>query len=55
MIIPDHSTKTRQVRIIHEDNATVISAPNEFALFWLECVCTQYAIRHGKNVYENGI
>jgi hypothetical protein len=55
MTIPDHPTETRQLRIVHEDDTTVITAPNQLPLFGLEFVFTEYAISHGKNVNENGI
>ncbi|BDT78568.1 hypothetical protein PKF032_04560 [Polynucleobacter yangtzensis] len=55
MSIPYHPTKTRQIRIIHENDSTVITAPNKLPLFGLEFVFTEYAISHGKNVNENGI
>jgi hypothetical protein len=54
MVIPDHPTESRQIRIVDQDNATVISAPYELTLFGLEIVFTEYAISHGKNVNENG-
>jgi hypothetical protein len=55
MSIPYHPTKTRQIRIIHENDSAVITAPNDLPLFGLEFVFTEYAISHGKNVNENGI
>jgi hypothetical protein len=55
MVIPNDPTKTRQLRIIHEDDTTVISAPNKLPLFGLKFVFTEYAISHGKNVNDNGI
>jgi hypothetical protein len=54
MPIPDHSTKTRKVGIVHKNDATVIAAPNQLPFFRLELVFTKCAISHGKNVYENG-
>ena len=54
MAIPDHPTKSRQIGIIHKNDSTVISAPNELPLFGLEFVFTKYAISHLKNVNENG-
>jgi mono/diheme cytochrome c family protein len=55
MSIPDHPAKTWQIRIIYEDDTTVITTPNQLALFGLEIIFTKCAICHGKNVYENGI
>jgi hypothetical protein len=55
MTIPDHPTKTRQFGIVHKNDTTVITAPNQLPLFRFEFVFTKYAIGHGKNVYENGI
>jgi hypothetical protein len=55
MAIPDYSTETRQIGIIHHDDSTVITAPNKLPLFGLEFVFTEYAISHEKNVNENGI
>jgi hypothetical protein len=52
--IPYHPTKSRQIGIIHQNDSTVISAPNELPLFGLEFVFTEYAISHLKNVNENG-
>jgi hypothetical protein len=54
MAIPDNAAKAREVRIIYEDDAAVISAPNQLAFFRLEFVFTKYTIRHVKNVNENG-
>jgi hypothetical protein len=53
--IPNDSAKTRQLRIIDENDTTIITAPNERPLFGLEIFFTKYAISHGKNVNENGI
>jgi hypothetical protein len=55
MPIPNHPTKTWQIWVIHQDDATVIPAPNQLTLFGCEVCFTEYAICHGKNVYENGI
>jgi hypothetical protein len=52
--IPNHSTETRQIRVVYQDDSTVISAPDELAFIRLEFVFTHYAIGHGKNVNENG-
>jgi hypothetical protein len=54
MAIPDHPTESRQVRIVHKDDSTVIPTPYELALFRLEIVITECAISHEENVNENG-
>jgi hypothetical protein len=54
MMIPDHTAKARQVRIIHQDDSAVISTPNQLTLFRPKIFFTEYAIGHGKNVNENG-
>jgi hypothetical protein len=54
MVIPDHPAESRQVRITHKDDSTVIPTPYELALFRLEIIFTEYAIGHVKNVNENG-
>jgi hypothetical protein len=55
MAIPEHSTKARKIRLVHQDDATVIAAPHQFTLLGLDIVFTEYAMCHGKNVNENGI
>jgi hypothetical protein len=55
MMIPDDSAKSRQIGVIDQQDATVIPTPNELSLFGLEIILTKYAIRHTKNVNENGI
>jgi hypothetical protein len=54
MVIPDYPAESRQIRIVDQDNATVISAPYELTPFGLKFVFTEYAISHRKNVNENG-
>jgi hypothetical protein len=54
MVIPDYPTKTRQIRIVYQDDSAVISTPDQLTLFRLEFFFTEYAISHGKNVNENG-
>jgi hypothetical protein len=54
MMIPDHSTESRKIRIVHKDDAAVISTPYKLAFFRLEIIFTEYAIGHVKNVNENG-
>jgi hypothetical protein len=55
MSIPNHPTKTRQIGVVYQNDATVITTPYELALFGLKNVVTKYAICHGENVNENGI
>jgi hypothetical protein len=54
MTIPDNSAKSRQIRIIDQDDSTVIATPYLLPFIRLE-ITPQYAIFHLKNVYENGI
>jgi hypothetical protein len=55
MPIPDHAAKTWQIWFVHEDDTALIATPNQLTLFGLNLLFTEYAISHGKNVYENGI
>jgi hypothetical protein len=55
MMIPNHTTKARQIRIIDQNDSAIIPTPNQLALFRLKLFFTEYAISHGKNVNENGI
>jgi hypothetical protein len=55
MAIPDHTAKTRQGRIIYQNDPAVISTPNQLTLFSPQFFFTEYAISHEKNVIENGI
>jgi hypothetical protein len=41
MTIPDHPTKTRQIVIVHKNDTTVITAPDQLPLFRLELVFTK--------------
>jgi hypothetical protein len=55
MPIPNHSTESRKIRVINQNDAAVIATPDEFTLLGLKSVSAKYAICHGKNVNENGI
>jgi hypothetical protein len=54
MSIPDDPTKTREIGIIHKNDSAVIAAPNQLTFFRFKVFFAKHAIRHIKNVNENG-